>query len=114
MSTRSLLVVVLAAASGCGTAAPCPDHSVAPPEDRALPLCVVKDVALPGHESRFDYQDIDEANRHLVVAHMGDSEVLVVDLPDSSVKATVPNVGTVRGVLAAPAVNRLFASASST
>ena len=83
-------------------------------DERALPLCIVKDVPLPGNTSRFDYEDIDLVNRQLVIAHMGDSEVVVVGLDDLAVKGTVPNVGTVRGALAAPTVNRLFATASST
>ena len=78
-----------------------------------LPLCVVVDVALPGNSSRFDYQDIDSQNGHLIVAHMGDSEVLVINLADGAVAKRVPNIPTVRGVLAAPAVNRIFASASA-
>jgi DNA-binding beta-propeller fold protein YncE len=79
----------------------------------ALPLCVVTDVAMSGNASRFDYEDLDAANKHLVIAHMGDSIVSIVNVDDGGVVADVPNVGTVRGVLAAPEANRLFASASS-
>lgn len=84
------------------------------PIDGKLPLCVVKDIALPGNVSRFDYQDVDLEHRLLIVAHMGDSEVNIIGLDDDSVKKTITGIATARGVLAAPSANRLFASAAAT
>jgi sugar lactone lactonase YvrE len=74
-------------------------------------LSLVADVPLPGNATRFDYQDVDAQHGHLIVAHMGDSEVLVLSLSDGSVAKRVPGVATVRGVVAAPDANRIFASA---
>src|SRR5689334_12616290 len=56
------------------------DESSASEVDGRLPLCVIKDVDLPGNTSRFDYQDIDVDNGRLAVAHMGDSAVDILDL----------------------------------
>jgi hypothetical protein len=76
-----------------------------------FPLELVAEVALPGNATRFDYQDIDTDRGHLVIAHMGDSEVLVLDLNDAGVVGRVPNIDTVRGVVVASSVNLIFASA---
>ncbi len=81
--------------------------------DGKLPLCLIDDVALPGNASRFDYQDIDVDNGHLVIAHMGDSNVVIVALADGATLATIDNVPTARGVLAVAAKNRIFASAAA-
>ncbi len=130
LASVALLVAGTALSVGCGCngAQPCRDSGSANgdgagnegegegegDDPKVLPLCIVQDVALPGNASRFDYEDIDAEHRQLVIAHMGDSEVVVVDVDDLSVKGTVPNVGVVRGAIAAPSVNRLFATASST
>jgi DNA-binding beta-propeller fold protein YncE len=76
-----------------------------------MSLMQVADVALPGNASRFDYQDLDAQRGHLIVAHMGDSEVLVLNVSDGSVAKRVPGIATVRGVVAAPDANRIFATA---
>jgi DNA-binding beta-propeller fold protein YncE len=86
------------------TAAPGAKHA-------GLPLTVVADVPLPGQATRFDYQDVDTQRGHLIVAHMGDSEVLVLDLADGGTLARIPNVQTVRGVVVASSANRIFATA---
>ena len=49
-----------------------------------LPLVRVADVPLPGKATRLDYQDIDGKRGQLVIAHMGDSSVLVVSLADAA------------------------------
>jgi hypothetical protein len=38
--------------------------------EKRFPLTKVADVTLPGAATRFDYQDVDVARGHLVVAHM--------------------------------------------
>ena len=38
-----------------------------------LPLVLVADAPLPGSANRFDYQDIDAARGHLIMAHMNDA-----------------------------------------
>ena len=77
-----------------------------------LPLASIGDVDLPGKSVRFDYQDIDVAQQHLVVAHMNDASVLVLNLSDGSVAKVVPNVPTARGVVVADDVGRIFVTSS--
>lgn len=79
-----------------------------------LPLTQVADIALPGNATRLDYQSLD-AQRHLLfIAHLGDSEVVVVDTKARRVIATIPNVSQVHGVLAVPALHTVYASATGT
>ena len=61
-------------------------------------LTLVQDVPLPGGATRFDYQEIDSANGQLVVCHMDDNAVLVLDLATGAVKKLLPNIPTPRGV----------------
>jgi DNA-binding beta-propeller fold protein YncE len=78
----------------------------------SLPLQVVADYPLPGGSTRFDYQDVDKKLGHLVVTHMNDGVVLIVDLKDGSVLAQVPNVPTARGVVVADDVGLIFVTSS--
>lgn len=77
-----------------------------------LPLVLVADVDLPGAPSRFDYQDIDTARGRLIVTHMNDASVLVVDLKDNAILKLLPNIPTARGVVAAGDVGRIFVTSS--
>jgi DNA-binding beta-propeller fold protein YncE len=77
----------------------------------SLPLVAVSDVALPGNASRFDYQDVDVEHGHLALAHMGDSELLVLSLSDGATVGRVPGIDTVRGVVVAASANRILATA---
>jgi YVTN family beta-propeller protein len=79
-----------------------------------LALERVRDIRLPGRSSRFDYQSIDAAGRRLYIAHLGDSTLDVIDVDTLTVVATVPNITDVHGVLAAPEIGRVFASATGT
>jgi DNA-binding beta-propeller fold protein YncE len=83
-----------------------------PPPRSALPLMLVSDFDLPGRSTRFDYQDLDKKLGHLVVTHMNDGVVLMVDLKDGSVLAQVPNVPTARGVVVADDVGLIFVTSS--
>jgi DNA-binding beta-propeller fold protein YncE len=47
---------------------------------------------------RFDYQEVDAANDRLVIAHMNDDSVVVVDLASTTVVAEIPGIPTARGV----------------
>jgi hypothetical protein len=58
----------------------------------------VADVALPGDAVRFDYQEIDAENGHLVIAHMNDDSVDIVDMADGATLAEIDDVPTARGV----------------
>lgn len=75
-------------------------------------LELVGDVELPGAAVRFDYQDVDTANGHLVIAHMNDDSVDVVSLSDGSTAKELPDVPTARGVIVAPEVSMFFVTAS--
>ena len=142
---RFAAVAMLAAAVGCGGAAPplamgaidaagandatldatldaTPDVTPDAPDASGgeaatvtprLPLVRVTDVALPGRATRFDYQEIDRANGRLVIAHMGDNEVVVVSLADGSTVGRVSNIVTARGIAVAPEINRIFATSTS-
>lgn len=73
-----------------------------------LPLVLVADVPLPGRAVRFDYQDFDIAKRHLVIAHMNDNSVVVVNSSDGSLVKVLPDIPTPRGVVVADDVGRIF------
>ena len=77
-----------------------------------LPLVLVGDVELPGNAVRFDYQDLDLARGHLIIAHMNDSSVLIVNLSDGSVAKLLPNIPTVRGVVSADEIGRVFVTST--
>jgi DNA-binding beta-propeller fold protein YncE len=83
-----------------------------PPSPASLPLQLVADYDLPGRSTRFDYQDVDKKLGHLVIAHMNDGVVLIVDLKDGSVLAQVPNIPTARGVVVADDVGLIFVTSS--
>jgi YVTN family beta-propeller protein len=75
-----------------------PSASATTGTSAALPLVRVADVKLPGGETRFDYQELDPARNHLVVAHMNDASVLVLDLRDGSVVKELHDIVRPRGV----------------
>jgi hypothetical protein len=77
-----------------------------------LPLALIADVPLPGGATRLDYQDIDEARGHLVVAHMNDNSVLILDLEDGSVVKELTGIPTARGIAVADDVGRIFVTSS--
>lgn len=73
-------------------------------------LAKVADVDLPGNATRFDYQDVDADAGRLVVAHMGDNELLVIDLATGATLGRLNGLDTPRGVLSATSINRYFAT----
>jgi DNA-binding beta-propeller fold protein YncE len=76
--------------------------------ESTAPLELVTDVALPGGATRFDYQDVDTAHRQLVVVHMHDNAVEILDLQDGSLRGRVTGIATPRGIAVAPDINRIF------
>lgn len=82
--------------------------------DHTLPLSIVADLALPGDTSRFDYASVDATRHRLFVAHLGASEVLVIDTQARDVVARIPDVSRVHGVLAVAQLDRVYASATGT
>ena len=99
----ALLTVVVVGLTSCRSSAP---------SAGALPLRTVAELALPGSASRFDYQDIDPTTNRLFIAHLGASQIDVVDLTTTTVVATIPDITSVHGVRVAPDLGRLYASAT--
>ncbi len=87
-------------------------HPDGAPGSAALPLKLVADVPLPGAATRFDYQDIDSGRGQLVVAHMNDDKVLVLDLADGSVRKELTGIPTPRGVAVADDVGIIFVTST--
>src|SRR3954466_15876020 len=73
-----------------------------------LPLLAAGEVELPGGSSRFDYASLDADRGLLFIAHLGDSEVLEVDIRAHRVVRTIPNLSQVHGVLVVPALHRVY------
>jgi DNA-binding beta-propeller fold protein YncE len=75
-------------------------------------LRLVKDYPLPGRTTRFDYESFDPKTGLLFIAHLGDGDVLALDTKAEKLAADVPGVPAVHGVLAIPALGRVYASAT--
>jgi DNA-binding beta-propeller fold protein YncE len=82
------------------------------PSGAQLPLALVADVALPGGATRFDYQDIDPGQGHLVIAHMNDGAVVIANLSDGSVVKQIGGIPVVRGIAVADDAGLIFATSS--
>src|SRR3569623_838017 len=87
----------------------CSPHGSAPSGDL---LSLVGDVPLPGGATRFDYQEIDRGKGQLVVAHMNDAAVLILDLATGAVRQELPNIPTPRGVAIADDAGLIFVTSS--
>jgi len=103
--------VTAACISACGASRPAPPPSQ-PVSYVGLPLRQVADLALPDSASRFDYESIDPLRRTLYIAHLDASSIVVVNLATQQVQADLHGIAEVHGVLAAPSLGRLFASAT--
>ncbi|MGE5183928.1 MAG: YncE family protein [Acidobacteriota bacterium] len=102
MRARALLVVSVVGCGGGGGSTP-PASGL---------LASVAEVALPGGATRFDYQEIDPGKAQLVVAHMDDNAVLVLDLATGAVRAQLPNIPTPRGVAIGDDVGMIFVTST--
>jgi YVTN family beta-propeller protein len=78
----------------------------------SLPLKHLSDVPLGGQPTRLDYASLDQERHLLFIAHLGDGEVVVFDTRAARVIARIPNVASVHGILAIPALSRVYASAT--
>ena len=105
---RFALVMLVGSAACCRGTLP----DAAPTGGPGSSLAVVADVALPGGATRFDYQEIDAAQGQLVVAHMNDNSVLVLDLVDGTVRKQLTNIPTPRGVAVADDVGIIFVTST--
>lgn len=75
-------------------------------------LDLVADVPMPGAAVRFDYQSMDAEHGRLYIAHMNDDHLVVFDTASRKVVGNLEGFKRVHGVLAAPEINRVFASAT--
>lgn len=80
----------------------------------SLPLRVLSDVPLTGGTSRFDYQSFDSTSGRLYIAHLGSDLMTAFDVNKQSVISDVKDLKRVHGVLAVPALHRVYASATGT
>lgn len=76
-----------------------------------LPLRTVARVPLSGSSVRFDYTSIDPGTNELWISHMDASQLLAFDVRTRKIVKTIPAPG-VHGVIAVPALGRVFASAT--
>ena len=106
----SIRAALIAWTAGVSTWTPALATPAKPPP---LPLTFVEDLPLPGGASRFDYQWLDPVNRRLYIAHLGDSSLVVFDLDARKVIHEVPHLPSVHGVVAAPALHLVFATATA-
>ena len=83
------------------------------PSAMALPLRRAGEVTLPGDSSRFDYASLDPARGLLFIAHLGASEVIEADVHTGRVLRTITGLPGVHGVLAVPALHRVYATATA-
>jgi len=73
---------------------------------------VLRDVQLPGDTSRWDYLSHDSAAHRLYIAHLAASEVVAFDTEKQRVAGVVRDVAGVHGLVVAPELGRLYASAT--
>jgi DNA-binding beta-propeller fold protein YncE len=110
LRTRTAVPVAVAVVLLVGACSRAPGHPSSP--SSPLPLQSVGEVALPGDNSRFDYASLDSGRGVLFIAHLGASEVIEVDVHSNTVVRTIPNLAQVHGVLVAPDLHRVFATAT--
>ena len=80
----------------------------------SLPLRVLADVPLTAGTTRFDYQSLDSSSGRLYIAHLGSDLMTVFDVNKQAVVGDVKDLKRVHGVLAVPALHRVYASATGT
>jgi DNA-binding beta-propeller fold protein YncE len=78
----------------------------------SLPLREVARVPLSGPPVRFDYTSIDPTTHTLWIAHMDAGQLLAFDVVKRKITRTISAPG-VHGVIAAPRIGRVYASATN-
>jgi len=78
----------------------------------ALPLHPVARVPLSGPPVRFDYTSIDPTTHTLWISHMDADQLLAFDVVHRKIVRTIAAPG-VHGVIAVPALHRVYASATN-
>ncbi|MBV8928729.1 MAG: YncE family protein [Mycobacteriaceae bacterium] len=77
-----------------------------------LPLRDVGEIPLPGDNSRFGSASIDASRGLLFTAHLGENEVIQVDVNAGRVVRTIRQLPAVHGVLAVEELGRVYATAT--
>jgi DNA-binding beta-propeller fold protein YncE len=103
---RTLVGTLLAIVLGACARRDAPPRAPGPPPV----LRTVADVPLPGPPVRFDYQSLDAGTDRLFIAHMGAGDIVVFNVRTRKVEATIGGLPGVTGVLAVPAVGKIYAS----
>ncbi|MDQ3904940.1 MAG: YncE family protein [Actinomycetota bacterium] len=88
--------------AACGRASP----------PAGAPLHQVGQIPLPGDSSRFDYASLDAGRGLLFLAHLGESQVIEVDVRAHRVIRTISGLSQVHGVLIVPERHRVYATAT--
>ncbi len=70
----------------------------------------VKDVALPGRPTRFDYASLDEPSGRLYLSHMGDGDLVVFDTKTDVMVTNLPGFPVITGVLAVSSLKKVYTS----
>jgi DNA-binding beta-propeller fold protein YncE len=73
-------------------------------------LTEVVDIPMPGPAVRFDYQSLDAEHGRLYISHMNADQLVVFDTKARKVIENLDGFKRVHGVLAVPALNRVYAS----
>lgn len=113
ITPRALLVLAgLVVAVAAAVAGVTLTRSSSQPPKEALPLRLVKEIALPGDSSRFDYASLDTDRGLLFIAHLGASQVIEVDVRADRVVRTINGLPGVHGVLVVPSRHTVYATAT--
>jgi DNA-binding beta-propeller fold protein YncE len=67
---------------------------------------------MPGPAVRFDYQNLDAEHHRLYISHMNADQLVVFDTEKRQLVANLDGFRRVHGVIAVPAIGRVFASAT--
>ena len=70
----------------------------------------VADIPLGDATSRFDYQSLDGAAHRLYIAKMGSGKLVVFDLTQAKLASELDGFPKITGVLAVPALHKIYAS----
>ena len=82
--------------------------------ETAIGLRQIAEIPLEGGATRFDYQSLDPQRGLLFIAHLGAGQVIVFDVKQQEVIATIPDVASAHGVTAVPEIGRVYAAATDT
>jgi YVTN family beta-propeller protein len=104
------LILLLPALAAIALAIPASLALLPAAADKAEIMRLVADVPLPGPSTRFDYQSLDPTDGRLYIAHMNADRLVVFDTKKREVVADLDGFNRVHGVLAVPAIGRVFAS----